>query len=139
MEEQSGKLCTVVLFRNLALGSEMIFQKFLKNYLIDLISLYQKELILRTKPVTTRNGDFCSDTEVEKRQNGLQKKELNHMHMFGIALVAFMLTLLHSWTQLFIKARIFYFMTFVESSLIFGILYVITWNTRQSHKSFLSG
>ena len=117
----------------------MIFQKLLRSYLTDLISLYREELSLRTKPLATRNGDFINDTEPEKKQSGLQKKELNHVQMFGIALVAITLTFLHGWTQLIVKARVFYFMTFFESSLIFGILYACTWNTRQIHKSFLSG
>ena len=107
-----------------------MFLKHMKNCIIDLMLIYRKELGRRNWPLHSNHGN--KDLEVDGNQWGeLQRKELSPIHMFGVALVAFTFAFLHGWIQLVLKARVFFLMTFFESSVISAFLLANPWKTRQ--------
>jgi len=109
---------------------KMIFVKHMKNCITDLMLIYRRELGQRTWPLHSSNGD--KDLNVDgNRWVEMQKKELSQIHMFGIALVAFMFSFLHGWIQLIVKARVFFLMAFFESCVISALLLVNPWKPRK--------
>ena len=116
----------------------MVCQMFLRNCFVDLFQLYRRELGPRSTPSTSWNEECGSDTEARNRRCGSQKKELNHVQIFSIAFITFVLAFVHGWVQILINTRIFYLITLFESAVIFGLLYVSPWNPRKLQKSHVT-